>query len=759
MADIEKHPGASLVAAGPSLPPEVHALVAAINAKVGKQGPDGTHHYVEDPAGDRPDYAEAMKQLAAGLGDGSIRSLLILGGNPAFDAPADLNFARLLARVPWSAHLGYYDDETSALCKWHAPQSHYLESWGDARAWDGTVSVVQPLILPIFGGRSTTELLAMLAGEKIADPASVSEDVPAIGGGGDLVRRVFREQDLLKAGDGDFEAAFRKALNDGVVPGTEYATVDATPRAPRGGVATARPTPAEGTFEVRFQTSPAVYDGRYANNGWLQEAPDPLSKLVWDNAALVSVADADAMGVRTTKKSTPMLRVEANGRVLDVPAFVLPGQPQGVIGLQLGYGRTRAGNVGGLGKETVGHDVYPFRTTAGMDVVYGARVSASPAGDTYQLVTTEGHQRLQWDDWVAHEGLEERVGERGHNGLVIREASLPEYVADPHVAHKTGEHGPLSLQLFEPPQHFVEDHAWGMAIDLNSCTGCNACVIACQAENNIPIVGKDEVYKVRVMHWLRIDRYFKGDLDSPDVVHQPIMCVHCENAPCEQVCPVAATVHDTEGLNVMVYNRCIGTRYCSNNCPYKVRRFNFFDWQSRDPRGNPYNSLFLGIPDQQQESQVDALKKMVYNPDVSVRMRGVMEKCTYCVQRIKGQESYYKNEWAKGNYTADQAGEAFHLGAAEGTRRPYVVPEGAVVTACQQSCPTQAIVFGDLLNPDGAATTLQKNPRAYALLANLNTRPRTKHLALIRNRDAEAGTAPERGAGHAAGHFAAGHTA
>ena len=748
IADCAANPGRAVVAAGPSLPPEVHALVCSINEKVGTRGPDGTHHYVADPAGDRPAYAVALQQLAASMADGSTTALLVLGGNPAFDAPADVNFARLLARVPFSAHLGYYDDETSALCKWHLPQAHYLETWGDARAWDGLVSVVQPLILPIFGGRSTTEVLATLAGESLADPAAPFTGEPAIGGAGDLVKRVLREMGILQ-GEGDAsDAAFRKALHDGVIPGTGFEVVDAAARVPRVDLPVSRPAPAAGTFEVRFQASPAVYDGRYANNGWLQEAPDPLTKLVWDNAALISVADADAMGVRTQRKSTPMLRIEADGRVLSVPAFVLPGQPQGVIGLTLGYGRTRAGNVGGLGADTVGHDVYPFRTAGAIDVVYGARVTPEVSGATYQLVTTEGHQRLQWDDDAAQVALDERLGHRNRNGLVIREATLAAYLADPNIAHKTGHHGPLSLQLFEPPMHFVEDHAWGMAIDMNSCIGCNACVVACQAENNIPVVGKSEVYKTRAMHWLRIDRYFKGDLDNPDVVNQPLMCVHCENAPCEQVCPVAATVHDTEGLNVMVYNRCIGTRYCSNNCPYKVRRFNFFDWQSRDPRGNPYNSLFLGIPDQQQPTQVDALKKMVFNPDVTVRMRGVMEKCTYCVQRIKGQTQHYKNEWAKGNYTAEQAGQTVRFADGETTRKPYVAPEGAVVTACQQSCPTQAIVFGDLLNLDGTARQGHENRRAYALLDNLNTRPRTKHLAKIRNRD----DVPVESAGHGGGH-------
>ena len=737
-ADLKAHKGKAFLSVGGNLPADAVALGHRINDAFGTAGPKGTHHHSADPDAEKPSSVEAIQTLTADMNAGAVKTLLILGGNPVFNAPADLRFEVALGKVPFSAHLSDYDDETSAACKWHLNAAHYLESWGDARAWDGTLSVVQPLIMPIFDGRTPAELLGLLAGDPMLSldaveaPASTRpatrpvEGNLGLGGGfaglAGVVRRTFRDGDFLKTNGGDFEKAFRRALNLGMVPGTAADSVDVTAKE----VELKLPAEKPGTFEVRFVQDACLYDGRYANNGWLQEAPDPVTKLVWDNAALMSKADADRLGVKMAEKAgCEQVQINVNGRSLSIPVYILPGQAEGAVAIALGYGRKRAGHIGGTPDDPVGFDTYQLRTAGAMETAHGASVAKTDG--RHQLVMTQQHQLLGYGDPVAQYGLEERLGKKGHNGKTVREASLAEYVADPKIAHK-GVEGGVTLQLFNPPNEFNDPHAWGMAIDMTACTGCNQCVVACQAENNIPVVGKSQVYAKREMAWLRIDRYFKGPIEAPDVVHMPMMCQHCEAAPCEQVCPVAATVHDTEGLNVQVYNRCIGTRYCSNNCPYKVRRFNFMDWQSRDPRGTPYNSLFLGIPDQQQEEQVDVLKRNVFNPDVTVRMRGVMEKCTYCVQRIHGATINAKNEWAKGVRPKVKA---------DGKTPGYIINDGEIATACQQACPTQAITFGNLNDVEAKVTDLQKSPRAYGVLADLNTRPRTKYLALIRNRDAE----------------------
>jgi molybdopterin-containing oxidoreductase family iron-sulfur binding subunit len=515
------------------------------------------------------------------------------------------------------------------------------------------------------------------------------------------------------------EVAFRRALHDGVV---------ANPPLPRIGITVAsdrlnpppatQPTtaPSSGDFEVRFQVDPKVYDGRFANNGWLQETPDPLTKLTWDNAALGSYADAKKLGVDTGD----MLGVTVNGKQLHLPAYILPGQPLGVIGISLGYGRRAAGNIG----NRIGFNAYQIKPNGAMSAV--AQVQRL-SGD-HQLVMTQEHHII---DEVGFEYRETRVGFKHKSGIVIRETTLAEYAKNPRAAHPHG-HGNLKLQLFEPPDRnesaggdahapisFAEPHAWGMAVDMTACIGCNACMVACQAENNVPIVGKAQVAVSREMHWIRIDRYFKGAKDdpNPEVAFQPMMCVHCENAPCEQVCPVAATVHDTEGLNTMVYNRCIGTRYCSNNCPYKVRRFNYFDFHSKAQQDlhSRFPLPYPGMPDSQQKYEVDPIHAMVFNPDVTVRMRGVMEKCTYCTQRITGVKIKAKNDFLAGK------------------RDSELVNDGEVLTACQQSCPTQAITFGNINDKKAAVTQLHRNPRAYSVLEELNTRPRTQYLAKLRN--------------------------
>jgi len=702
-----------LVVVGERLSPTAHAVGYGINAKLGAIGETIT--FVREPNGDAgvgdgaggdavgdPSSAEreplpygrgSDKALAHGFSEltslmsrGDVGTLLILGGNPVYDAPADLGFTEALAKAGTSIHLSLYANETSQACTWHLPRAHYLESWSDGRAWDGTLSVGQPLIEPLYNGKSVAELLAWVVGDEVHD-------------GYELVRRKARGY----LPDDGFEKAWRRALHDGLVAGSEWKTV--TPRradrplgppplAAQGMGHPAMPHAATGEgYDLVFVPDAGVYDGRFANNGWLQEAPDPMTKVAWDNPALVSFVDAAKLGVQTGD----VIKIEAGGCSLEIAAYVMPGQPVGVVALPLGFGRTAAGHVG----NNVGFNTYVLRTTVGLQTVAGASIEKT--GRTYELACTQDHHAV---DSAAVFAFRERIGGKGKSGAIVREATLGEFVDDPHFAHR-GEHGDLTLQLFEPPAAFNDPHAWGMAIDMNSCIGCNACVIACQAENNVPIVGKEQMTNGREMHWLRIDRYFKGAPDdAPDVVHQPMMCVHCENAPCEQVCPVGATMHDTEGLNTMVYNRCIGTRYCSNNCPYKVRRFNYFDYHSQDPRGTPMP--WPGMPDSQLQSSVDEIKRMVFNPDVTVRMRGVMEKCTYCTQRIAAVKINKRNQGEK-------------------------IQDGDIVTACQQACPTQAIVFGDLNDPNSRVRRLQQHDRAYAVLAELNVRPRTKFLAKIRN--------------------------
>jgi molybdopterin-containing oxidoreductase family iron-sulfur binding subunit len=693
-ADLKAAGKNAVVTAGCHLPPDVQAVALAINAQLGAIGNTMVLRPVLEP--ERPTHADAIKQLGQDLQQQfAVQTLLILGGNPAYDAPADLEFAKNLAQIPHTIHLSLYRNETSVACLWNVPKAHYLESWGDARAYDGTVSVQQPLIEPLFGGVTPTELLAMLCGEQVVAGQQIVRNT--IGG-------------LLGANNN--EKAYRKVLHDGILEGSALPAVTPTVKA----VAAPKDVAISEPFEIRFLQDASLYDGRFAPNAWLQEMPDPLTKLVWDNAALISKKDADALGV----DNGGMLNITAGGKTLSIAAYIMPGQPVGVIGLPLGYGRGQAGKIG----SGLGFDTYQLRTTAGLSV---AGATVAKAGGTYSLVTTQDHHII---DEQGMKGREKRVGEKHESGIIIREASLVDYKKNPNAPHPPKE-GSLSLQLFQPPINdqwpepayegapavFNKPHAWGMAIDMTACIGCQACVVACQSENNIPVVGKVEVDANREMHWLRIDRYFKGPVDdpNPEVAFQPMMCVHCENAPCEQVCPVGATMHDSEGLNAMVYNRCVGTRYCSNNCPYKVRRFNYFDWQSLDPRGGRFPAPWPNLPDTQQRESIDPIKQMVFNPEVTVRMRGVMEKCTYCVQRLSRAKIDARNAHLAGERDSD------------------IVQEGEVLTACQQACPTQAIVFGNLNDEKAAVSKLHKNPRAYSVLEELDTRPRSKHLAKIRN--------------------------
>ncbi len=696
-SDLKSAGANAAVAVGTHLPREVQALAAELNAALGSIGTAVSYHALPE----QPAHVASLRSLKDEMRSGSIQALLIVGGNPVYDAPADLDFAGALKNVGMSAHLSLYDNETSRACSWHLPRSHAFECWSDARAWDGTVSVQQPLILPLFDSRSPIELLAILAGDDLTDGMA-------------LVQRSLKNL----AGD---NTAWRTALHDGLIAGSSYPTIK-TPPQPVTAVAPAAPR--DGELEVRFLPSMA-YDGRHVDNAWLQECPEAISKLVWDNAAYISRHDAETLGIKQGELVSITI---GNATLAEIAVYILWGQPRGVIGLPLGYGRLASSPIG----QGVGFNAYPLRRS---DALYtdttGAKVTK--LGRSHKLVTTQEHHLIQTGDFPGNSAYQRRIEgdpKTGDQGLIVRDVSLADYNKSGAGAVSKGILALPLLQLFDTPykkpkahpdapEAFNYPHAWGMAIDMSACIGCNACVVACQSENNIPVVGKGMVEMNREMHWIRLDRYFKGDAENPQVVYQPMMCVQCENAPCEQVCPVAATVHDTEGLNTMVYNRCIGTRYCANNCPYKARRFNYFDWHARDPRTGYglglLSSMWLGVPDTQQVKGVDAMSKLRNNPDVSVRMRGVMEKCTYCTQRIKTATIKRKNQWNRGE------------------RGNYTISDGDVVTACQQSCPTQAIVFGDLNDPNSRVSKLHKSQRNYVILEELNTRPRTTYLAKVRN--------------------------
>jgi molybdopterin-containing oxidoreductase family iron-sulfur binding subunit len=583
------------------------------------------------------------------MGQGKVDLLVILGGNPVFTAPADLRFADALAKVGLRVHSGLYDDETSVQCHWHVPEAHYLESWSDARAFDGTTSLVQPLIAPLYGGHTAHEVIAVLSDRP--DRSSY-----------DIVREYWQQE---RPG-GDFEMFWRRALHDGLMSATAVPARRVALRAEWDAPST--PT-ADADLEVVFRPDPHIFDGRFANNGWLQELPKPITKLTWENAALISPAVAEELGLA----NGDVVKLEYHDHSLRAPVWVVPGQAPGSVTVHLGYGRRRGGSLA----DGVGFDAYRLRTADALHFASGLRLR--PTGERRTLACTQDHHSME-------------------GRPLVRTAALEEYLSHPDFAHEMEEQPARDLTLY--PEHSYPGYAWGMVIDLGACIGCNACTAACQSENNIPVVGKDQVARGREMHWIRVDRYFGGDLDAPEMFHQPVPCMHCENAPCEVVCPVNATVHSSEGLNDMVYNRCVGTRYCSNNCPYKVRRFNFYlysDWSTET-------------------------FKMARNPDVSVRSRGVMEKCTYCVQRI---------EYSR----------------AKAIDESRTVRDGEIVTACQQVCPTEAIVFGDQNDPESRVAKLKADARNYALLGGLNTRPRTTYLAQVRNPNPELGSGAREGQG------------
>jgi len=668
--DLASHRGTGVVIAGDHQPPAVHALAHALNQDLGNVG--RTVFYT-DPVNANPvNQTESLKDLVADMRGSKVDMLIIMGGNPAYDAPADLGFADALksTNIPLRVRLGLYQDETAELCQWHVNEAHYLEAWGDARAYDGTVSIVQPLIAPLYNGKSACELVSMLSGQSDT-------------GGHEIVQAYWKKQHS----GADFDTFWRKSLHDGWVEGTTFA-----PKAPQARAAQAEPAsqsnrPPSGrdigtllprvdsktiepkAIEINFRRDPSIYDGQFSNNGWLQELPKPMNKLTWDNPVLMGPAMAERLGIKTED----LVELELNGKQVTVPVWIQVGHPDNSVTVFLGYGRRRAGRVG----TGAGFDMYPLRTSATPWFTSGLAIRKT--GGTYKLASTQGYQTM-----------ETPTGTRP----LVRTANIEEYRKEPEFARE--EEPPKELTLYQPYPYAAEAYAWGMTVDMNACVGCNNCIVACQSENNIAVVGKEQVVRGRHMHWIRVDAYYQGDRDTPKAHFQPVPCMQCENAPCELVCPVGATVHSSEGLNDMVYNRCVGTRYCSNNCPYKVRRFNFLlfqDWETPQ-------------------------YKLMRNPDVSVRSRGVMEKCTYCVQRITEHRINAETAAVREN-------------------RDFKIEDGSLQTACQQSCPADAIVFGNINDPNSRVAKLKALDRNYGLLADLNTRPRTTYLAEIRNPNPE----------------------
>jgi molybdopterin-containing oxidoreductase family iron-sulfur binding subunit len=699
--DLEQHKGSSIVIAGHEAPPLVHALAHAMNEALGNVGK--TVFYTDPIEANSVDQTQSLRELVNDIDAGQVELLVIVGGNPAYNTPADLklDFERL-KQVKRRVHLSLYRDETSELCHWHIPEAHYLESWSDTRSPDGTVSIVQPLIEPLYEGKSAHELLTAFSQQQDRKPYDIIRDYwrgqqAAVSAGGSKPPAGQTARPAAAASV-DFESWWRKCVHDGYIPETELPTktfalkldttatnAGGTPAVPvtAGAVPTGpRPPTPDSQFEIVFRTDPTIYDGRFANNGWLQELPKPLTKLTWDNAALVSPNTAQRLfgfrenefGYKGGDHDVPSVDLEYQGRTLRVAVWILPGQPNNVVTVHLGYGRTSAGRVG----NQKGFNAYSIRTSTAP--WSGSGVKITKATEKVVLATTQLHFNVEGRDILRSttlvDYLKGHVEYEGQTEMPSREDTL--YPNDEHNYKDQGE-GALN-------------YAWGMAIDVNSCVGCNACIVACQSENNIPVVGKEQVLRRREMQWLRVDTYFKGsDPNNPEGPYfMPLPCMHCENAPCEPVCPVRATVHSAEGINDMVYNRCVGTRYCSNNCPYKVRHFNFLlyqDWET-------------------------PTYQLMRNPDVSVRSRGVMEKCTYCIQRIQGAKIQSEIEG-----------------------RP--VRDGEIVTACQSVCPTEAIVFGNINDPKSKVSKLKAEQRNYSLLGELNTRPRTTYLSALRNPNPE----------------------
>ena len=640
--DLQAAKGRSIVIAGADQSPEVNAVVHAINDALGNNGKTIT--FTQSLESKAVDQWADLKSLVADLNSNQVDLLLVLGGNPVYTAPPELNLRGAFQLAKTRVRLGQYTDDTSEVCQWVVPEAHAFEQWSDAPAADGTVTIMQPLIAPLYGGKSAHDIL------------NAFTETPELSG-----YETLRGYYASKHAGADFDKWWRKSVHDGWIEGSTQAAVAVKLQ---GVVSPSAPVGTASGYEVSFHADPYILDGRYGNNAWLQELPRPVTRLTWDNAVVMSEKTAKELKVEDEDR----VEVAVNGYSIWGSVWRVPGQPDGAIALSLGYGQTRIGRAA----NGAGFDANPMRTVA--NSVYAQGATVKPLGNKFRLAAVQHHFLM--------EGREP-----------VKSASLEEYKKDPEFAQKESEIAPKGLTIF-PQEWQYKGYAWGMAIDLTTCVGCNACVVACQSENNIAVVGKEQVLNTREMHWIRIDRYYSGPSDNPQAYFQPVACQQCESAPCELVCPVAATEHDAEGLNNMVYNRCIGTRYCSNNCPYKVRRFNFLlftDWETES-------------------------YKLQRNPDVTVRSRGVMEKCSYCVQRI--------------NYAKITA-----------EKQDRKVLDGEIVPACAATCPSQAIMFGDLNDPKSRVSQWKQEKTNYSLLGELNTRPRTTYLAEVRNTNPKLGEA------------------
>lgn len=682
--DLVANEGASLVAVGPHQPAQVHSLALRLNSKLGNLG--GAVRLVDTPNVWGQLKSVDLSEFVQRVRDSKIKTAVVLANNPVFGSPRSLSLHNALEGIPFSIYLADYADETAAVCRYVIPAAHPLESWSDCVDVDGIYGVGQPLIEPLLGGRSALELLASLGGIPFEGSENYVRQTAKLLSGDNLSDRQWRE--LLHSGY--LTRNLLPSISNKDLKLDEVASIDPT---------AVKQEIVQGNLELVIYPSDTLFDGRLANNAWLQELPQPVTKLTWDNAAIVSPKTAATLGLKQGNKAT----VKIDGFAIDLPVFVVPGQAEGSIAVQRGYGRVLAGSVG----TGVGHDVAGW-LKPGKEPIFGA-VSVSPTAIPYRLATTQDH-------FAIDEGGLEEIARR--TPTLVREGTLKHFLEHPDFAPKTYAPHHANESLWKEPIDKIEAEMpflpqWGMTIDLNKCIGCNACVVACQAENNVPVVGKDQVARGREMHWLRIDRYFQCDMDKTrqgegfddptdvTIVSQPVACVHCETAPCEQVCPVAATVHTEEGINAMAYNRCIGTRYCANNCPYKVRRFNYYNY-------NTEYGYFYGWQDWREKVNTK-LQSLVLNPEVTVRGRGVMEKCTYCIQRVQN-----------GKIQARQQGDGR-------------VQDGSIQTACQEACPTQAIVFGNLADPTTRVAQLFHSPRSYAMLEELNIKPRTQYLARLRN--------------------------
>jgi MoCo/4Fe-4S cofactor protein with predicted Tat translocation signal len=729
--DLLEHRGRSVVVAGDGQPPVVHAIAHAINGALGNVGT--TVSYTDPLAiSDRPQI-DQLRELVTDIDAGKVKMLVILGGNPAYNTPADLRLnGERLNKIALRVHQGLHFDETAEYCHWHVPGKHFLESWSDARGYDGTVSLIQPLIEPLYDGHNEHELVQLFfrenfdqrdrdivkafwqtqsintsrtsppplvaaTSERGASHATGSQENQQAGAAQNRpAAQTTRPANNAAAPTASttaaisFEDNWRKIVHDGVVPNSASPTRTLTANAAFLSQPSGSPA-ASGGLEISIMYDPSIYDGRFANNGWLQELPNPLTKITWENVALISPKTAaklnlnrgnDPEEISGGERGVAFVNTRGSNMAADivtltyqganvskgVPVWISPGQPDDVVTIYLGYGRTRAGRIG----TGIGYNAYDVMRSDAMNFGFG---EVKATGEKANIATTQIHFNMEGRD-------------------ILRVFDVDVFEANPEMGHQPDEYPKTMYQdaAKQYQEQYAHNYKWGMTIDLNACVGCNACVVACQAENNIPVVGKEQVERNREMQWLRIDSYYGGDdISNPNGPHfQPVLCMQCEQAPCEVVCPVTATVHSAEGLNDMVYNRCVGTRYCSNNCPYKVRRFNFLLYQDWDT----------------------PQYKLMRNPDVTIRSRGVMEKCTYCTQRI-----------SNARIEAEKDGR--------------LIEDGEIVTACQAACPTNAFVFGNLNDPNSAVSKMKKDHRDYKLLNELNTQPRTTYLAGLKNQNKE----------------------